>query len=231
MKRFVPLGLAVALLLAAIAVTSPAKVDAQGAGLVSSILNRMERNHRDLKSLRAGISMEKYNAQIKDSDKYSGTVLYIPATGRNAFVKVEWQKPQHEILSVANGQYMLFRPRLDSAYYGSADSKKARANGALDFWSMSRQQLMASYEFQDGYDETLWGGVRTQHLKLVPKVNASFQYAEVWVDGDGMPVQTKVVEKNDDSTTVRLLNMEKNARISMDEFTLKLDGNVKKVRG
>lgn len=231
MKRFVPLGLAVAIVLTAIAITSPVKVDAQGAGLVSSILNRMERNHRDLKSLRSGISMEKYNAQIKDSDKYSGTVLYIPAPGRNAFVKVEWQKPQHEILSVANGQYTLFRPRTNMAWVGSANSKRARANGALDFLNMSRQQLMSSYDIQDSYDETLWGGVRTNHLKLVPKVNASFKYAEVWVDGDGMPVQTKVVEKNDDSTTVRLLNVERNARVSMDEFSIKLDSSVKKVRG
>ncbi|MGA9995436.1 MAG: outer membrane lipoprotein carrier protein LolA [Pyrinomonadaceae bacterium] len=231
MKRFVPLGLAVAIVLTAIAVGSPAEVDAQGAGLVSSILNRMERNHRDLKSLRAGISMEKYDAAIKDSDKYTGTVLYVPATGRNAFVRVDWQKPQHEILSVANGQYTLFRPRLNMAWVGNANSKRARANGALDFLSMSRQQLMSSYDFQDSYDETLWGGVQTNHLKLVPKVNAPFKYAEVWVDQGGMPVQTKVVEKNDDSTTVRLLNMQKNASISLDEFNIKLDSNVKKVRG
>ena len=62
--------------------------------------------------------MEKYNAQLRDKDNYSGGVLYIPASGRDASVRIEWQKPQHEILAVANGQYTLFRPRLNMAYRG-----------------------------------------------------------------------------------------------------------------
>src|SRR5215212_4491135 len=61
MKRLVPLGLAVALLLG-IAVSFPTtNVKAQGAGFVSSLLNRMERNNKSLKSLRASVDMVKYN--------------------------------------------------------------------------------------------------------------------------------------------------------------------------
>jgi outer membrane lipoprotein-sorting protein len=65
----------------------------------------------------------------------------------------------------------------------------------------------------------------------VPKGGASYKYAEVWVDGSGMPVQTKVVERSGDSTTIRLTNMEKNAGISPDAFSLKLDSGVKIVKG
>jgi outer membrane lipoprotein-sorting protein len=46
-----------------------------------------------------------------------------------------------------------------------------------------------------------------------------------------MPVQTKVVEKSGDSTCIRLTNMEKNADISPDAFSLKLDAGVKIVKG
>ena len=63
------------------------------------------------------------------------------------------------------------------------------------------------------------------------KGNASFKYAEIWVDSSGMPVQTKIVEKNDDATTMRLSNLEKNVKISADEFSVKLDPNVKIVKG
>jgi outer membrane lipoprotein-sorting protein len=45
-----------------------------------------------------------------------------------------------------------------------------------------------------------------------------------------MPVQTKIVEKNDDSTTVRLTGMEKNQKINPSEFDVKLDSNVKIVK-
>jgi outer membrane lipoprotein-sorting protein len=97
---------------------------------------------------------------------------------------------------------------------------------------MSRQQLESRFQpLQDVREETLWGGVSTIHLTLVPKGSSSFKYAEIWVDSSGMPVQTKIVEKNDDATTLRLTGLEKNRRISADEFKINLDSDVKIVKG
>src|SRR5687768_15207972 len=230
MKKIIPLALAALLVVAAISFPPAGK--AQSAGLVSSVLNKLDRNQKSLKSLRASITMEKYNAQLRDSDKYQGVVLYIPGAGRSAFVRIEWQKPQHEIMTVAKGRYMAYRPRLNVVYEGNANSNRNKAGGVLELMNMSKAQLQTRFEqIQDAREETLWGGVKTTHLKVVPKGDASYKYAEVWVDENGMPVQTKVVEKNDDATTVRLTNMERNASISMDEFTLKLDSSVKRIKG
>jgi outer membrane lipoprotein-sorting protein len=232
MKKLAPLGLALIMLVAGFAVSSPKEVKGQGtAGLVSSILNNMERNHRTLTSLRARISMVKYNAQLRDEDKYNGVVAYKPAAGRDANIRVEWQSPKHEILTVSNGEYILYNPRLNFAYVGNSKSKRA-SGGLFDLLSLSGQQLRARFEpVQELREETLWGGVHTYHLKLVPKGGASYKYAEIWVDDGGMPVQTKVVEKNDDATTLRLMDLEKNARISSEEFHLQLGNDVKRVRG
>jgi outer membrane lipoprotein-sorting protein len=227
MKRLVPLSLAVAVLLAGITVSSPTDVKAQGAGFVSSLLNRMERNRQSLKSLRASVDMVKYNAQIGDEDKYKGVVLYLPAAGRNAYVRVDWSYPQKETLAVADGKFTLFRPRLKMAYQGKAGTGRGKSGVAFEFLNMSRQQLASRYDLQPMGEETLWGGVSTTHVKLVPKGGASFKYAEAWIDAGGMPVQTKVIEKNDDSTTVRLTNMQRNANIPLEEFFLKLDSNIK----
>jgi outer membrane lipoprotein-sorting protein len=231
MKKLVPLGILLAVLASAL-ITSPRAANGQSAGLVSSVLSRMERNRQSLKSLKASLSMEKYNSQLRDKDQYVGTVMYVPATGRNASVRIEWQKPQHEILAVKDGKYTLFRPRLNVAYVGSSsNSKNNKAGGILDMMYMSKQQLEAKFQpVQDVREETLWGGISTIHLTLVPKGNASYKYAEIWVDSSGMPVQTKMVEKNDDATTMRLSGMERNAKISSDEFSLKLDSNVKIVK-
>jgi outer membrane lipoprotein-sorting protein len=215
-------------------VVAPAtSANAQGAGLISSVLNKMEQNKRTLKSLKSSISMEKYNSQLRDSEKYSGFVLYVPQVGRNANVRLEWSSPQHEILAVNNGDYVLYRPRLEQAYKGKAAQAKgsSKANSLLQFLNMSGSQLKARFEIENPYQETIWGGVSTAHLTLTPKGGASFKYAEVWVDGSGMPVQTKVVEKNDDSTTIRLLNIERNAGISSDQFKLELGKNVRIIQG
>ncbi len=206
--------------------------NAQTAGMVSSALNRMERSKRNLKTLRADITMEKYNSQLREKEVWSGMVLYIPAAG-NALVRLEWKTPQHEILTSENGNYMLYQPRKGVVYEGKNNHVNNRGdNGVLALMSMSATQLRTRFgEFQDGREETLWGGVATTHFKVFPKVAASYKYIEVWVDNEGMPVQTKMVEKNDDATTIRLTNLAKNQTIPSDQFKQNLDSSVKHVKG
>jgi outer membrane lipoprotein-sorting protein len=232
MKRLISLVVGAMALAAALAVGAPNEANGQSAGLVSAVLSRLEQNHANLKSLRSAISMQKYDSQLRETEDYYGVVLYVPASGRNAFVRLEWSKPQHEILTVANGRYTLFRPRLNVAYTGNAGSSKNKTGSILSLMNMSGNELRARFQpFQDVREEKLWGGVSTTHLKLVPKGPESFKYAEVWIDSSGMPVQFKTVEKNDDATTVRLNNLEKNLKLSLDQFVVKLDSSVKVIKG
>jgi hypothetical protein len=46
-----------------------------------------------------------------------------------------------------------------------------------------------------------------------------------------MPDHKKFFDKNDDATTMRLSGLERNLKISSEEFSLKLDSNVKVVKG
>jgi len=232
MKRLIPAGLVAAFIISAFVFVFPATSNGQGAGLVSSVLNRMEKNRQTLKTLRAGISMVKYNSQLGVEDKYSGVVIYMPTAGRQAAVRIDWSSPRRESLAVNNNKYTIFRPALNVAYTG--DSRRVgreKTGGLMEMMNMSRQQLEARFQpVKDVREETLWGGVSTIHLTLVPKGNAGYKYAEVWIDNAGMPVQTKIVEKNDDSTTVRLTGLEKNQKLSPSDFDIKLDANVKIVK-
>lgn len=232
MKRLIPAGLMVALIVSSLFVF-PARTNGQGAGLVSAVLNRMEKNRQTLKTLRAGINVVKYNSQLGVEDKYTGIVIYMPTAGRQAAVRIDWSSPRREVLAVNNNKYTIFRPVQNIAYVGDSRrmGKENKTGGLLEMMNMSRQQLEARFQpVKDVREETLWGGVSTIHLTLVPKGNAGYKWAEVWIDNAGMPVQTKIVEKNDDSTTVRLTGLEKNQKISPNEFDIKLDSNVKIVK-
>lgn len=231
MKRLISLGLALAFILSVV-VINPTTTNGQGAGLVSSVLNRMEKNRASLKSLRAGISMVKYNSQLGVEDKYNGVVLYLPGAGRQASVRIDWSSPRREVITVANNKYIIYRPGLNVAYTGNSRSMRGeKVGGLMEMMNMSRGQLESRFQpVKDVREETLWGGVGTIHLTLVPKGNAGYKYAEVWIDSAGMPVQTKIVEKNDDSTTMRLTALEKNQKISSSDFDVKLDSNVKIVK-
>jgi len=222
-------------MVSAIVLLPAPSASAQIPGLVSSAISRMEKNKRSLKSMRANITMEKYNSQLRDTDKYQGIVLYIPggAGSSSASVRLEWTSPKHEILISNNGNYTAYQPRLKQAFQGKTSKiKSERDSDVLSLINMSAAQLRSKFgEFQDVKEDTIWGGVWTQHFKAIPNGPASYKYIEVWVDKDGMPVMTKMVEKNGDSTTVRLSNVERNPSIPMDQFKLNLDSSVKIIKG
>jgi outer membrane lipoprotein-sorting protein len=231
MKKLIPLSLAVAVLLTVLVGSSPVNVNAQGAGVVSSILNRMERNRKDMRSLRAAITMEKWNSQLNEGEKSEGWLAYMPAQGRNAYVRVEWQKPRREVLTVADGQYQLYSQRQNVVYEGRATGgKNTKINSVLGYMNMSAAQIRSNFNAEYVGEESLWGDVRTSHLKITPKGGASYKYAEIWVDSNGMLIQAKVVERNDDATTVRLMNLQKNDNIPTDHFRQQLPEGVKRVK-
>lgn len=234
MKKLFTLSLAALMLVASLALVAP-PAQAQGPGLISSILNKMDHNRRDLSSLRAALSMQKYNSQLRDAEMSYGEMAYIAAKGRDANVRVDWTKPVRESLAVIGGEYTLYRPRLGQAIKGSArqGTKNTKVNGVLSFafnmtGTQAKSQFNVSYEGEGTLEN---GGPHVLWLKLTPRGSASYKFAEVWVTDDGMPIQARVTEKNDDATTVRLTNVQRNARVSPSDIEIQLPAGTKVIKG
>lgn len=203
-------------------------------GVLSDILKRMDTNNKGLKSLKSNIKMSKHNAQLDEYDLYEGTVQYLPAPAKEQIkVRIDWAKPVVEHLAVGGGQYILYRPRLEQAIIGKVNDAKgnASAGGALAFMSMNRAQLKANYDVAYIGEETVNGSVKTWHIQLTPKSPTSYKSADLWVDVNGMPVQAKVIEKNNDSTTIQLTGIERNATVKGDVFAIKPPKNTKIIQG
>jgi hypothetical protein len=90
--------------------------------------------------------MDKFNAQIGENDKRQGVVLYVPAKGRNANVRVDWRSPQ-ETLAVSNGQYTAYQPRKNTAYVGSARSSKGKVGGVFELLNLSGAELRSRFNW------------------------------------------------------------------------------------
>jgi outer membrane lipoprotein-sorting protein len=221
MKTFLRLGfLAIALtfFFNAFAVT-----ETRAQNVIPEILKRMENNRLLLKTLRANVTMDKYNPQLDVHDLNQGSVIYLPGkTERDMYIRIDWTKPVQEQLAVIKGEYTLYRPRLGQAITGKVDSAKnsAGAGNALAFMSMSKEQLKANYNVKYLGEEKVSSGTPTWHLQLTPKAAGKYKSAEIWIDGDGMPIQAKVVENNNDATTVLLSNLQRNATINAKVFTI-----------
>jgi outer membrane lipoprotein-sorting protein len=231
MKSFFRLSLASIVL--ALFFTAFSATESRAQNITTEILKRMEVNRNSMKSLRSNVTMVKHNSQLKESDTTEGNSIYLPTKGRDALVRIDWTKPVQEILSVVNGKYVLYQPRLKQAIVGNAkDAKgKGKANSALAFMNMSKDQLKANYTIKYLGQENVSGGTPTWHLELTPKVATTYKLAEIWVDGNGMPVQAKVTENNNDYTNVLLSGFEKNATINASQFEVKLPKDTKIIKG
>jgi len=208
--------------------------NASAQNVLGDILKRMDVNNKGLKSLKSSIKMSKHNAQLDEYDLYEGNVQYLPAPSKEQIrVRIDWAKPVVEHLAVGAGQYILYRPRLGQAIVGKVDNAKgnAGAGGALAFMSMGRAQLKENYDVTYIGEEIVNGSVNTWHIKLTPKKPTTYKGADLWVNTDGMPVQAKVIEKNNDSTTIQLSNIERNGTVKGDVFAIKPPKNTKIIQG
>lgn len=226
--RFGQLAIGLALVFGIFAIT---ETNAQGP--LGQILNRLDAHNKAMTSLRADVTMVKHNPQLNVSDTSTGTTSYLPKTPkRGMYVRIDWTKPLEENISVIGDDYELYRPRLNQVIIGKVGKAKNNASvgGALGFMSMSKAQLRENYKTTYLGEEQLAGGFKTWHLELTPVNPTSYKSAELWVDGDGMPRQAKIIEQNSDSTTVLLSNIQKNVTLKGEIFKLKYPGSVKKVR-
>ena len=197
--------------------------DAKAQGPLGTILNRLDAHNKALTSLRADVTMVKHNPQLNVSDTYKGTTSYLPKTPkRGAYMRLDWAKPRVEQISLIGDNYELYRPSINTVYYGKVEKTKqsSSAGNALAFMNMSKAQLNANFEVVYIGEEQISGGVNTWHLQLTPKTASSYKSAELWVDSDGMPRQGKIVEQNSDTTTVLLSNIRKNEKVDAGIFKL-----------
>jgi outer membrane lipoprotein-sorting protein len=232
MRNFLKFSLSAFALMFLLGTFAVTETKAQNTGPIAEALKRMDEHNKALTSLRANVVMEKYNSQLDEKDVSEGKVIYLPQKGRDAYVRIDWSKPVQESLAIVNKEYRLYRPALKQAMDGKVDSAKGspKAGNALAFMNMSKAQLKANYTMTYGGQENI-GSIPTWHIVLTPKTKQKHKQADLWVDGNGMPIQAKVTEDNNDTTTVLLSNLEKNKTIDASVFVINLPKGTKKITG
>ncbi len=205
---------------------------AQNPFVAKELIEKMEQNQKTLTSLRSNVKMSTTNPQTGETDTQQGTVLFIANKNvKKPNVRIDWTSPREEFLSVIDGKYKLYRPALNQVYVGSANSTPKSGGGALDFINMSgaelKQNFKSVYQDQEKTEDGFWA----YKLKLTPKNDKyKYQYAEIWVDEKGMPLQAKVVNKGGDTTMISLSKIERNPNIKKDQLKLNIPSGTKEVK-
>lgn len=192
--------------------------------IIRQVLNRMDNHNKSLKSVKSKIQMAKFDPVLAETDLKEGELNYLPGRSESQiYVRISWMKPLVEELAVVKGEYTLYRPGIKQAIVGKVDSvkgKNSKAGGVLAFMSMTKAQLAENYDVKYVAEETVKSGVNTWHLVLTPKKPTSYKTADLWVDANGMPVQARIVEKNNDTTTILLSDIQKNVTVKASVFKI-----------
>ncbi len=201
--------------------------------LLTGILNKMEKAHLDLKSLKAELVMENTNTQIGITDSVFGQLLYKPGASKSKQkLRIDYTKPSKDIIAVDGDNFTFYQPRIKQALKGlTSKVSKSKQSGLWQFIEIGLSGSLGSasgrYNISFVKDETV-SGVATSVLRLTPKSSGQFTSIDIWVSQQNwLPMQWKVAERNGDLIVVALRNLQLNANVPDAAFAVNLPKDTK----
>lgn len=202
-------------------------VSAFGQGVLQQTLKRAEAHHKTLKTLQADITITKFTAQFGGSYTKEGVMKFVPQ-GNDYWLKIDSTNPAAESFLIIKNEYLLYLPNLKIAYTGTTtDSQK---NILEILFVLASANYKSDYSIRYIGQEKLNATISTWHLELTPKTAKSYAAIELWINANGMAIQSRIIEDNGDWTTVFLGNPQKNVTVKGSDFKITLPKDVKLIK-
>jgi outer membrane lipoprotein-sorting protein len=198
--------------------------------LLTGILNKMERAHQEMKSLKAEMIQQKTNSQIGITDTDFGSIIYKPAEGKSrGKLRIDYIKPTKDIIAVVGENFTYYQPRINQALKSTlAKASKGKVGGYVGLFGLdsSLKSLVNTYNIDYLKDEEINGQPATV-LRLIPKSNGQVASVDIWVLQNGLPSQWKLVERNGDHSIFTLKNLQLNSNIPDSAFNVNIPKDTK----
>jgi outer membrane lipoprotein-sorting protein len=229
MRKVLTIMIVAGMLLLLLGVDRPADANTKPQ-LLTGILNKMERAHQEMKSLKAEMVQQKTNSQIGITDTDFGAIIYKPAEGKSkGKLRIDYIKPTKDIIALVGENFTYYQPRINQALKSTlAKASKGRTGMSVFRFGLdsSLKSLVDTYNIDYLKDEEINGQPATV-LRLIPKSNGQVASVDIWVLQNGLPSQWKVVERNGDHTIFTLKNLELNANIPDSAFNVNIPDGTK----
>src|SRR5262245_9019008 len=222
MKRYIRFSLTISVILF-LGNLSALDTNAQ---IMRQILKRMQENSKSLVSLKGSLKVARFDSTLRETDLYQGELAYVPGNiPRGTYLRIDWSKPRYEQFALANGEYAIYTPRLNRVLVGTIERARRWSSTSIPealafLGSTPGGQILKNFDISYNGEETLSSGVRTWHLLMTPRARTSYKGLDIWVDLHGMPLQTRIIETNNDSSTFLIQNVQRNAAINPNIFRI-----------
>jgi Ca-activated chloride channel family protein len=189
---------------------------APGSNLIS-ILKRVEANQTALQTVRSNIKMSTLEAETGKFEERDGRVL-LRLGAENSAVRIDWKNPLAS-MTLSGPVFTLYRPGSMEVLLGKTADAQAWGGG-IAFMNTPHADLKTGYLIKFVGVEAVAQGVNTWHLELKPKNTNGPKLVHLWINSDGLIVQLKFIEQNNDIRTFLLTNPERNINLKPEDFKI-----------
>jgi outer membrane lipoprotein-sorting protein len=186
------------------------------------LLRSLEARGRELRTMKAEFVQVKVSAVLGDREETRGTV-FLQVPGR---LRWDYTAPDRSAMLIRDGRFERYFPRTKQVFRGAA---RGEADLLVGF-GPGAADLGRKYEVTLVGEEAL-GARAAHHLRLKPREPGLFALIELWVErARSIPVQTRLTEPTDDTTTIRFDAVALNVSLPADAFDLRLPKDVIEVK-
>jgi outer membrane lipoprotein-sorting protein len=203
---------------------------------VEEVLERMSGTYETIKSLGAELQQVKSYPQLGMTDPPEKGALFVKRKAKEELlVRLEMKEPEQRIVTVKDGRYMLYQPRIKQAIEGRVDKEAGSSTGTsfMNYFLGDLSSAMKDYDIVSMGEEEI-GERGTVHLRLTAKPGGNGYYPRIdlWIDKElWVPVQQEFVEPNRSVTKIRFERLRLNQEMKDGLFEVDLPKDVERVKG
>jgi outer membrane lipoprotein-sorting protein len=200
-----------------------------------SILARVRARQAELLSLKARLVQRKSYPQLGIDDPPESGGFFLSHRRHETRARIDIESPERRILTVRDGSYVLYQPRIRQAVTGKLSGSGAKGifAGVLTGSRDAMAELERSYLVSGAGVETL-GERSVHHLKFAARPGASVycQEIDLFVDVSlDLPIGQSCREANQALVTFTLSEVEINVPLDESLFEIDLPPDVERVKG
>jgi outer membrane lipoprotein-sorting protein len=209
---------------------SPAATPKPEPSSLDSVLHKMDDAAAHFQSCQADFVFDQYQKVVDEHDLQKGTVYY-RRVGQDIEMMADFKEPDRKYVLYKAGKLQVYQPKIEQVMEYSAGANKDQFESFLVLgFGGSGQDLKkmfdVSYQGMEKIDN-----IDTAKLQLIPKsakTRNNFSQIILWIDlENGISVQQKLLQTQDDYRVAKYSGINLKARIGNDVFKLKTSGKTK----
>jgi len=200
-------------------------------GDLNALLDRVDKAGSGFRAMSANVRRVQHTAVVNEDTIDSGVIFLKRGRGRDVRMLIDLTQPDPKQVEFQGHTVEIYYPKINTIdEFDVSKQRELLEQLFLLGFGSSRAELQSSYTLRLVGPDTL-AGQKTQVLELIPKSNDVRQHLskiEMWVGGDGYPLQQKFYQKGGDYELATYSDVKINPDLPESSLKLKAPKNAKR---